>query len=93
MRNAIAQDRFDCGWNDIVTGVCTASWTNSSKWTNALAWAIDMRSIAQECRLTCLSHMCPYYDGIIAACDHFEEDGEIVRHTRRSTMEINELVA
>lgn len=87
--DAIAQDRFDCGWNDIAHGINT--WTPSDKWASALAWAINMRGIAEECKPG--SNIPAYYNGVIAACDYYQENGEIVRHVRRSTMEINELVA
>lgn len=84
MRNAIAQDRFDCGWNDTAHGINT--WSPSDKWASAVDWAIDMREIAEK-------HVGAYYSGVIAACNHYLDNDEIVRRVRKSTMEINELVA
>ncbi len=87
--DAITEDRRDCGWNDIAHGIL--EWTPSDKWPSALAWAIEMRRIAEECKHTAAN--VAYYNGVIAACDYYQENGEIERHNRRSTMEINELVA
>ena len=91
MRNPIAQDRFDCGWNDIAHGI--NHWTVSELYSSPMAWVIRMRGIAESCKLSAAPHNLSHYNGVIAACDHYQENGEISPRTRRSVVEINELSA